>query len=170
MIVPVILGIWAVISIIAHIPSFPAAKFSFLYDLALIPQWNFFAPNPPKGDFIILFRDKMIGNELSNWVEIRRTGSRGYFCWIWNPDKRANKGQFDLITELMIISNNVRNSDLNEEQRSETIIQTLPYLTLLQYVIGYQKSHLSIARQFAILTKTNQGFEVVFTSNFHEVI
>lgn len=104
----VVLSIWAMISFVAHIPSFPASKFTFLYDLALIPQWNFFAPNPPKGDFIILFRDKMSTTELYNWIEVRRTNRQPYFCWIWNPNKRLNKAQFDLINELISISNAIK--------------------------------------------------------------
>jgi hypothetical protein len=165
----IILGIWAVISIIVHIPSFPVERLAFLYNLALIPQWNFFAPNPPKGDLVLLFRDKMIGNTLSNWMEIKKNNRNKYFCWIWNPNKRFNKAHFDLINELISILNEIKSGDLESEVQSRFVIQTIPYLILLNYTFNYQKNSLAIQRQFAVLTSTKNGFDLVFTSNFHNL-
>lgn len=168
MLLIIILGIWAIISIIAHMPFFPAAKFSFWYDLALIPQWNFFAPNPPKGDFILLFRDKLNTHELSNWVEVRNPARNPYFCWIWNPCKRMNKGQLDLVNELVSLSNALKKRNMSADEQTETIIQSVAYLALLSYLCGYRQNPLAIERQFAVLSSMESTYGVVFTSNFHK--
>ena len=160
---------WAVLSVIAHIPSFPVFRFLVLYELALIPQWNFFAPNPPKGDFVILFRDKLSAENISNWVELRKVYKNPYFCWIWNPNKRINKASFDIVSELIALSNGLKKSSIPETEKSEMIIQSIPYLTMLNYICYTNKTPLSKERQFAVLTKLKSGYEIVFTSNFHRL-
>lgn len=165
----VILGIWALFSILVHIPSFPTHRFSLFYNLALMPQWNFFAPNPPKGDFVILYRDKLIDDLLTSWIEIKNKNRNNFICWIWNPNKRFNKAQYDIINELVSVSNQLKVSNLEEQEKKESTIQTVAYLALLKYVINHQINPLALERQFAIVTRKVVGYDLVFTSNFHRI-
>jgi len=164
----IVLGMWALLSIVAHIPSFPASKFKLLVDLGLIPDWSFFAPNPPKGDFVILYRDKLYDENLTNWVEVRKPLKNEKISWIWNPNKRINKSIFDIISQLLSVWNELRKMEASDFDKTQNLIYSMPYLILLNYVFNMINNPLSMERQFAILSSSGSKHEIVFTSNFHK--
>jgi hypothetical protein len=165
----IILGVWAAISIATHFPFFPGNRLTFLRDIGVIPQWNFFAPQPPKGDLIILYRDKLDTREVSNWKEVKTKTRSAYWCWIWNPQKRNNKGILDIVNDLIMQTNHLRKSGLDEKAKQFEVIQSIPYLLILQYVFNYPTEFAGNQRQFAIVLRTRQEFSTVFTSNFHNL-
>ncbi|MGB4772843.1 MAG: hypothetical protein WBP58_15365 [Chitinophagaceae bacterium] len=165
----IILGVWAAISIATHFPFFPGNRLTFLRDIGVIPQWNFFAPQPPKGDLIILYRDKLETKEVSNWREVKTKTRNTHWCWIWNPQKRNNKGILDIVNDLIMQTNQLRESGMDENRKQYEVIQSIPYLLILQFVFNHSSEFAGNQRQFAIVLKTRQEFTTVFTSNFHNL-
>lgn len=149
----------------------------------LIPQWNFFAPNPGTEDYYILYRDEGFGGGVGAWQELSDSASERHWTdAIWNPESLENKTRFDLVQVLLqqyetSLQPGVDRSpsgagigDLTPVD-SELIKLSMPYVALLSHVAEQPRSEMSNATQFLIMRKlgTDGQIEPVFLSAFHEV-
>lgn len=118
---------------------------------ALIPIWSFFAPNPGRTDYHLLFRDQLVSGEWCPWREISQ-GPRTALRSVWNPGKRRAKGLTDHISSLMRSLNGVE---------LEPIVMVLhpSYLTLLRWVTMQASDPRSRSRQFLVAQTSGFGVE-----------
>jgi hypothetical protein len=119
--------------------------------MALIPIWSFFAPNPGRTDYHLLFRDQLVTGEWCPWHEISQ-GPRTSLRSVWNPGKRRAKGLTDHISSLMRSLNGVE---------LEPIVMVLhpSYLTLLRWVTIQGSDPRSHSRQFLVAQTSGFGAE-----------
>jgi hypothetical protein len=134
--------------------------------LALIPIWSFFAPNPGRTDYHLLFRDQLNTGEWCPWREVPQA-ARSRFKGLWNPGKRRAKGLTDHITSLL--------RSLNGGEHDPIVIVLHPsYLTLLRWVTMQGSDPRSRSRQFLIAQTSGFGAEasdpdIVFVSFAHDL-
>lgn len=129
-----------------------------------LPTWTFFAPDPGVMDTRLVWRERLVDGTIGPWHEaVAPCG--GVRRALWNPTKRARKVIFDL--GRMLESRAQRSED------SELSMLSLPYLIILQHVVGLPVSPLGAARQFALLKTQGADddgdglFELLFVSVWH---
>ncbi|MFN0051095.1 MAG: hypothetical protein ACKV0T_02830 [Planctomycetales bacterium] len=111
--------------------------------VGLIPGWSFFAPNPGRVDFHLLFRDELPGGAVTNWQEIPLAEHRRWHDFLWNPQRRLKKVLFDSFGTL--------SRDL---LRGSNLQLSVPYLVLLSYVAQYPRLYPCVRTQFALMVSS----------------
>lgn len=71
------------------------------YCAALFPNWRFFAPNPAQHDYHFFYRTLSVDGETSDWTPVEVIVGRKPQQIFWFPDRRAEKGVFDLTSDLL---------------------------------------------------------------------
>jgi hypothetical protein len=128
--------------------------------LALIPQWNFFAPRPAQHDFLLLYRDQLEDGNLTDWTQVASITQRSGLSIIWNPAKRENKALFDVVTDLAAqISVSISMLELS-----------VPYLTLLNYISSMPRFGPAVFTQFLLMRCGHaQEPEALYISKLHSL-
>lgn len=139
--------IWLIVTVICQFDDWKIAIEIRTFDfLNLIPLWTFFAPNPGKQDYHLLYRDKGQGGTVSDWVEVDLQEERYPYSFIWNPDKRDKKVLSDIVQDLIMT---IRSD--NGERNKNYLIVTLPYLAVLKVVCNKERCLTETAhRQFML--------------------
>lgn len=91
-----------------------------------IPNWRFFAPTPGRHDFNLLYRDKLVDGQLSEWREHSIGVERKALQMVWHPGRRMEKALFDAITGLFQLA-----EQLEDDRRVQL---TVPYIALLNFI------------------------------------
>ncbi|MGP3947278.1 hypothetical protein [Streptomyces sp. 7N604] len=91
----------------------------------LIPNWRFFAPEPARHDFHLLFRTLSVTDEESPWKAASRIHERKWRQVVWFPGRRQEKGVFDTCNEIVGV---VGKKDVK-------IVDTAVYRLLRDFVI-----------------------------------
>ena len=132
--------------------------------VGLIPWWTFFAPYPGTTDTRLLWRERLVDGAVGPWREAvpPPTGLRRA---VWNPTKRARKAVWDC--SLKIPPAWGRGDDAMAMLR-------LPYLMIVQHVVGQPASPRSASRQFALVATQGADhedglFELRFVSPWHRL-
>lgn len=112
----------------------------------LIPDWRFFAPTPAQHDVHILYRVMLPGGETSPWATSLELASRSWTDFAWLPDRRRDKGMFDLCV----------NMGLMIQRGSAHLTESAPYLLLRNFVAKTVSRHYAgqprpIGFQFAMV-------------------
>lgn len=128
-----------------------------------IPKWNFFAPNPGKFDFYLLYREQHFGQSVGPWIQCELSDyKRNKLYWIWNFKKIGRKSLFDLSSALT--------AEVHQtEQEICKLKLSIPYLLLLTYV-SKCCSVLCERFQFVIYKKSPAEYtnEIAFSSDWHK--
>ncbi|WP_200261925.1 hypothetical protein [Streptomyces sp. HSG2] len=66
----------------------------------MFPNWRFFAPNPAQHDFHLHYRTLGAADDTSPWTELEIIQPRRPRQVAWFPERRAEKGVFDVSAEL----------------------------------------------------------------------
>jgi hypothetical protein len=78
----------------------PDRSFDRLRDLdptgISIPEWRFFAPEPGRHDFHVVYRTETAAGEQDPWRSASEYSERSWKDFIWFPGRRESKGLFDL--------------------------------------------------------------------------
>jgi hypothetical protein len=165
-VVGLILGLWFLASIVNQCRFRWWTQISRFDTFNLLPAWSFFAPNPGRHDFHILYRDG-IRDENSAWTEIAFASSLDIrWRWLWNPSRYADKAVNDLINGFF----QILSREGGEELRA--VMVSSIYISLLQLVMAQPLiSEEADRRQFAILRaqdfERERRLEVVFVSETH---
>lgn len=97
--VGIVLAVWFLASLI-HQFRFAwwrgVTRFDFFH---LLPRWTFFAPNPGRHNFHLVFRDWIDGHP-GPWVEITVSSDDRRWRWFWHPARYPSKGLSDLVNSL----------------------------------------------------------------------
>lgn len=158
---------WFLLSLIVYLPLKGNRVLSILNTSGLIPAWGFFAPDVPRGDFILCFRDKLVNSEITPWYEVKIGKPRTFLCGIWNPERRVRHCVFDIITELI----RMPGYDGNPEN-IEWISRTVPYLTIVNYLSHRFLDPSTKERQFCFVLShglEEKSYTPLFFSRFHQV-
>lgn len=153
---------WLAISMIVYVPSLKN-RIRRWDSIGLIPQWNFFAPNPARHDFHLLFRDRLQDGTITEWTEVASIAQRPNWGIVWNPGKRRNKALFDAVTDLA----------MHVKDSLPALELSIPYLTLLNYVSGLPRFAGESFTQFLIMCSgsSDQGQkpELLYLSKLHSL-
>ena len=161
---------WLLATVICQFEHWKLTTVIRTYDpLNLIPLWTFFAPNPGKQDYHLLYRDKEPGGTLSDWVEVDLHEERYLFSFIWNPDKRDKKVLSDIVQDLIMM---IRTD--NGERNKKYLMVTLPYLAILKLVCTRERASSETAyRQFMLAGSygfnASEAPEFILLSMFHPI-
>lgn len=139
-----ILAAGFVITVIVQLPGRWADRLREVDVFGLLPGWNFFAPNPGRVDYHLLFRDELPNGARTPWREIPLTRDRRWFHAFWNPERRLKKTVFDaagaIAVELRAGSPDVRLS--------------VGYLHLMNFVTAYRRVYPFRSTQFLLMVST----------------
>ena len=80
-------------------PAFNAIKSKDTLSV-LIPNWRFFAPEPAQHDYDVYYRVRAGGRD-SEWLQVHAITPRRVAQLWWFPQRRAEKGLFDMVSELI---------------------------------------------------------------------
>jgi hypothetical protein len=158
-----LLAIWFGFSILAQFDS-PAARLARDHDaFSLLPRWTFFA-SPGFSDSHLVYRDQLPDNSFSAWREILPEDKRTLGKALWNPAKRCRKSITDTV-DLLI---QIRKTD-----PQQALAPTMPYLTILNYVIALPHDPQAPATQFMVVRTsgflTDSKPRLVFKSDWHTI-
>jgi hypothetical protein len=149
-IVGLLLGFWWIASVIHQFSFKWWKKFASHDPLNLLPRWTFFAPNPGRNDYHLVYRDWREG-QPNHWMELSELKTDLRWRWIWNPPRYPSKAISDLVNGLFgVIQDSV---DFPESVMLSSYYIGLLALVMSQPVTAPDVSH----RQFAIVA--TQGFE-----------
>ncbi len=120
-------------------------------------------PTPGAFDFYLLYRDQLVTHELTEWIEIPLIVTRPWYAFVFNPGRRSAKAFMDVISDF------TRQS----KDHPESIVGSMPYLTLLHHVSAQPSTELSTHRQFLVLVESAETDEaqpqLMLSSDFHEI-
>lgn len=139
-------------------------KFDCFY---LLPVWTFFAPNPGRSDYHLIYRDRRADGSLSEWLQLPLVEARKPYSFIWNPEKRSKKVLFDTVSNCA--------TGIAPEARFDLrpVVLSISYLTILNAVSHHGATSGITHRQFVVAETT--GFHrtgtprIVLRSEFHSI-
>ncbi|MFW0715956.1 hypothetical protein [Pedobacter sp. N23S346] len=170
-VVTVFLSCWFIATIVCQFKDNKVSSFIMeKIDLfSLIPLWTFFAPNPGKTDYHLLFRDKITDVDYSEWQEMEITEERTFWSWLWNPEKRDKKVLADIVQSLVATIPNYRKANGN----INLLMFSMPYIIVLHAVSQYKKQSEKCFRQFMLAESS--GYQkrtdpaLILLSVFHQI-
>lgn len=99
---------WFILSVLAQHPDRAYDRVRSLdvgVGNAAIPNWRFFAPKPAVEDVHFLYRlANTDRSEHSEWRILHQISKRSALQALWAPDRRKEKGYFDIANQIMTIS------------------------------------------------------------------
>ncbi len=155
--------IWGLCTILVHFPRF-SETIRVLDFFVVIPEWRFFAPNPGRGDFFLLYRDQLADETITDWREIEIVRERALWSGLWNPRRREAKALFDACVEL----------SKTKRDAPDSVLASIPYLTLLTYVSTQPRwSSSTLHTQFLVMMQDNdqpdREVKPLYLSEFHSL-
>jgi hypothetical protein len=156
-------AIWLAATIAVQFKNKKINRFKHWDYFSMLPTWTFFAPRPGVHDYHLMYRDKYADGTLSFWKEIEFIDHRPLRIF-WNPNKRMQKSLTDSTGSLM---------RMHASNRKKGLYYAIPYLAVLNFVSGIDRTRLSISTQFCIVKTC--GYEVkhtpqiVFYSRLHKI-
>lgn len=147
---------------LAHNIGLRSRPLAQLEALALVPKWKFFAPTPGTSNFYILYRDRCADGSVTPWLVLHGMDhDRGWFTFIWNPNRRLRKALHDLVTSLPY--------ELNETH-PHVFKLTTAYLLIVSHLAALPRVLDSQETQFLIVKKyLDEPSQVLFCSELHRL-
>ncbi len=163
---------WLVATVIKNLPSrylpewisgLVSGRLSWL-----LPGSSFFAPNPGKYDFFIVFRDRS-GELVGEWKGVAvREGHQDVARGLWNPSKSTSKAILDACADLQSACQAFLKE--TEKEIPPTIQLNASYLAFLKLVTSQSRQFPPEETQFMVLrTDPENKFEPFFISNWHRL-
>jgi hypothetical protein len=161
----VVASLWLLVSVLFQTKRVKFVSFLKRYDyFAMIPAWSFFAPNPGTSDVHLLYRDKLVDGNVTNWTQIRWEVTPLRF--VWNPHKRLQKGISDMATDVQAYA--ARNLKHGERLLIYPgFIALLNYVSKLPHVPFAEFTQFCVARSFGV--HSEKPAAITFLSNFHRI-
>jgi hypothetical protein len=154
-----ILGLWLAVSVVNQLCpgrsrlSRRLAEAVARYDVCfLIPDYRYFAPDPPAYDLDIVYRDRLVDGSLTPWRPIVRS-SRTPWRAMWNPAKRKGQVLSDRSRRLL---RQIRWSARGVGRVAE-VLRSDEYASLVRCVTAASHSRHTCHAQFAVVVST--GFD-----------
>lgn len=135
-------ALWAAATLRFHVPLADNLHLRRRDPFGLIPDWRFFAPEPGKLDYHLLYRDRLADGTVSDWKEVKVDSPRRWFGFVWNPFRRDRKGLFDIVGEI---------GRLARSDGPTAVKGSVAYLALLTYVSARPRLPGCVIVQFCIM-------------------
>lgn len=195
-----LLAVWCVATAVRVIPPVRDRMNSVLGSgMKFIPSYRFFAPDPGRWDFHLLYRVRREDEEVTDWRHCEDLiDFPQYIHWIWNPRMYDTKAMSDYAQSLASTLEEEEGRDgepeagmeaddqdyedldmvegesarLLESEEMEKYVVSTPYLSLLNYVTGEADGADAEEVQFLIMRgslRKGESSEPFFLSYFHEV-
>lgn len=136
--------------------------FRILSNLAILPQWKFFGPNPRLHDVHIVARDLYDGDRLGPWRPIWSPRPYHWRHALWNPGRNADSA-------LDSWCDTVRNPFTGEPLAGA--LQSVGYIAILRHCLTEHPRPVGAEScQFAIVHTHGRGdrsLSLTFLSRFH---
>lgn len=160
----VILGIWLGLSVLNQFRRGQWIKPIKRFDrVGILPVWTFFAPNPARSDYRLLYRDMGTEGTLSAWKEIR-VRNHSVLRSVWHPERRIQKGLNVSVASLL------RRTTATGTFEKRRLLE-IPYLLILNFVEKQPRDFRALKRQFIIAQTDGVGSDgdprILFLSAFH---
>ncbi|MCO8266560.1 hypothetical protein NKF06_08175 [Haloferax sp. AB510] len=152
--------------------------------LSLIPSYRFFAPEPARYDFHLLYRTKTEDERVTDWQHCDEfIDFPSQLHWAWNPQLYDTKAMFDYAQSLYEavkdekekdndaeVTDDVSTSSLQQIDMEDYVVST-PYIALLNYVSHLPGVSDSKEVQYLIIRGSlrEEESKPFFLSYFHEV-
>jgi len=165
-------SIWFVCTVICQFKGKSAIFLRRYVDLLnIIPLWTFFAPQPGKSDYHLLYRDKNTDEIIGEWTELEISVERNWFNFIWNPQKRKKKILADIVQSLVAI---IARYQKEKEDARKFLMYTLPYVMILNTIIQEDsKIKEPFYRQFMLAESSgyleDRAPSFILVSKFHQL-
>lgn len=159
--------LWIILTVIFSMFS---GKFKIVSKIGvfgyLIPQWNFFAPNPGTSDFYLLYRTQTESGVLSHWKNLNEISERKWYSTFWNPDKIRKKAILDYAIEFKSSF-----SKIEKENDEKFLIISSPYLLIINLISNILKGSKEKFVQFLILEEncSNNEMTTCLISKMHKI-
>lgn len=153
--------------------------------IRFIPSYRFFAPDPGKYDFHLLYREKKDDGSVTRWKECEELNDLPMrLHWIWNPQMYDTKAMFDYAQNLTSFLRDGLDEDIQEDAESiekpaenlrnvdiKDYILTTPYMALLNYVSNRPDDADAEQVQYVLMRGSlrDEDSEPVFVSYFHDL-
>ncbi len=166
--VGLIFATWFICSIVGQFPRFRWYRCIRKYDyFSLVPLWTFFAPNPGRSDYRLVYREKRADGTVSEWREIPVIEPRKPHSFIWNPEKRSKKVLGDIVSSCAMSVPVERRFD------ARPVMLTLSYLIVLSAVCHHAPTTGVTQRQFLIVEtfgfRRSATPNILLCSEFHPI-
>ena len=130
-----------------------------------VPTWTFFAPRPGVTDARLFWRERLVDGTVGPWHEAVCPGHWPQASAL-ESDQAGPQGGRRLPAHDRAPS--------RARAATSCSMLSLPYLMILQHVLGVCRSPLGAERQFAIVTTRGADdadglFEVLYVSSWHEL-
>jgi hypothetical protein len=160
-VVVIVITVWAALSALAQVPINAIDRLRSLDFFGHLPSWTFFAPNPPTGDYVLMYRHRTREGYWTYWKEYRLPPRRAHVMTLWNPWRRYRKALFDLVVWL---------AEESSTGGSRVRI-SIPYVMLLTAVAAVATERPMRAVQFSVLKASPSvpDPEVLMVSDVHEL-
>ncbi len=160
--------IWFIATIIVQFRNSKLEQIIKPHDqLALLPLWTFFAPNPGVNDYHLLYREDYEDGSRSAWQEIEINEKRSFSTCFWNPSKRGKKVISDVIQTIIPLITRYKDNP-------RALMFSLPYVLILNTIMKEKFVLTESKRRQFVLTATS-GYEesedpkIVLVSEFHPI-
>lgn len=184
--VGVVFVVWVLATIVLSTPIMPDYGISALGSVvALIPRYNFFAPNPGTDDYYVVYRNRSADGSVTEWTipeDVYDPPDR--LRWIWNPYYIPSKVVFDATQALAqsVEFDDEEADDLDEVAAPNSTEQVVPvnsvetqlnvyYLTILEFVTSQEHESGAEEVQFAVMqgSRSTSEYRPTFVSRFHSL-
>src|SRR5262245_58261030 len=135
-------AVWLGATFVRQVRKKGVSVWSGMERFSLLPYWSFFAPNPARSDYRLMFRDRYVDGQLGLYRTVTLGGRTSWLNAVWNPTKRSQKALNDCVRGL------ARSTVRMPESSLKT---TLPYLAILNHVTALRRTAASEATQFVIV-------------------
>jgi hypothetical protein len=179
-----LLVVWAIgTAIRVHKPTRTKMK-QYLGEsgMLLVPSYRFFAPEPGKYDFHLLYRERLDDDTVTDWQHCNDlTDLPTRLHWIWNPKMYDTKAMFDYAQSLYDALKDEKDDQESDEDVPESphleeidmndYVLSAPYISLLSYVTGASDDPSAEQVQFLIVRGSlrDEDSEPFFLSYFHDL-
>ena len=157
------LALWLVLTVVRQLPGRVGRALRDRDPLGVLPGWTFFAPHPGRHDWILLMRNRLPGDEIGPWQEVRWRQPRSP-RWMFNPSRRMKKATFDMVAVLQL-----QGAELGEERR---LVLSVPYLAWLGATQSRVSEDSAVTQtQFTVLGFEGRGDQdphPFLVSDFHD--
>jgi hypothetical protein len=157
----VILCGWLALSVVRQFHEEAPNWIRRLDVLKMVPDWRFFGPHPQYADHHLFVRDILDTGESTDWKRVALASTKGYWVFIWNPNRRLDKW---LPGHAAVLEKSVKFTNRRADQSGS-------YQSILNYVTGLPHCSGSRALQFAISTSlalpAPNDSRILFCSDIH---
>ena len=159
-----ILSVWFGLAVLCQVAHPLVRRIRGRDVLTLVPSWRFFAPSPSIVDLHLLVRDRLADGSFTAFEPVALPYQNGRWWWAWNPERRQRKIVFDAVRVVEGLAAALPSR--------AAIVTSVPYLMLLNFLIGLDHHPEATATQFIVVRTAESNRRdprLVLRSGIHDL-